>query len=645
MNLLIVESPIKARTIRKHLPGGDWQVLASGGHVRDLPSSSLGVYFSGGKNRQVLFDFKEIQARSGYMDRIRQVASSASKVYLGTDPDREGEAIAWHVSRMLGSAGSTAQRVSFNAVTASAIRQSLESPRSINMAVVNASLARRAVDRIIGYRVSPLATAALRGSASDHFYGVGRVSAGVLAILRNQSAKTMFADIRRGYGIQAAYTNGVMASCSRSFLNKTAVSEALGRVGGAGSSHYLTQAKRGSRIIQASPPLTTARMIRSASKLMGWSGEKTMSVAQELYHGGRITYPRTDSVAVSEEGLAIARGYIGETFGPEYLGKNLFEADSPYAQEAHECIRPTQLGPFSSEDEGALLLSVIQAHFIASQMSPAQIECGEYEIRTEGLPFEAKVEKLVFDGHLRMLPDGASLLGVSGPILTTPQPLDLLKASITELREVIPVYDEAALVGDMERLGVGRPSTYASSISNVLKQGYSFRNGSKDKSQDNPGQLPIELDERGDRLIDWLQERFRFLSDLNFSREIEERLDRIARSCSDGLAERDALIRDVYDRVEEAIGQISPRDESPEASVWASFAAWEPSETGTDVLKPARDSSDTDEAAVLGAVQGSGASTKSASLQELSNLAAALLKSSAKNFDSWPQKSSLAATS
>lgn len=541
MNLLVVESPVKAKTIASFLDG-DWKALSTRGHFRDLPGKdSIGVYRSGDT---ILFDFQALPVKSRYMDQIRKEAGAASRICIATDPDREGEAIAWHVSRML--ASRSCERISFNAVVKSSVRRAIEHPRRIDTGLVDAYLARRAIDRVIGYRLSPMATAQLRIHEADPPYSVGRVQCGALAVAGKITA-TIQARVER-FAVRALYRNGIEATHTVRFRDREAARKTMLRLS-ANAYHYIKNAKISERASCAPPPYTTATLIKSCCRLLGWEAEKCMAVAQRLYETGRITYPRTDSVLVSPEGVELARNYISSAFGPEFISDNTF-ASSVFAQDAHECIRPTELPSIPHEDDECRLLhEIVRTRFVACQMAHARFRDHDYEIIGSGLPLEAGATRLLFPGHLRAVAGPAEMARLdTGEIIDRPRVVILKKALVRKLQaDEAELFDEAALVEAMEKLGIGRPSTYASTLSTLFKRGYCRKKFQEKKET-------MEVTERGERLLEWLGRTYPFISDPNFTGEIERDLDSIAK----GKIQRDELIRRVWDRIERAVAGNAP---------------------------------------------------------------------------------------
>jgi DNA topoisomerase I len=491
-NVVIVESPAKAKTIGKYL-GKDYRVEASAGHVRDLPQKELGVDIEHGFKPEYVVP----RAKARVVKTLRDAVKKAETVFMATDLDREGEAIAWHLCEALGLAPDGVQRVVFNEITKSAITEAFSQPGRINMNKVQAQEARRVLDRLVGYKLSPLLWKKVAKGLS-----AGRVQSVAVRLVVEREREI------RNFKTEEYWTVGAMLSRTgedREF--KAQVAEVDGqkfRPGDAtvarGTSDRLRRAAysvRGvtSKSVQekAPPPFITSDLQRTASTRLGFSTSRTMSTAQQLYQGmelgaegsvALITYMRTDSYHVAPAALDAARGFIQTTYGPEYLPeKPMYFASKGRAQEAHEAIRPTDVNrtPESVnqylDNDAARLYELIWNRFIASQMKPAVWSVTDVDIEAASAEIKALLKSrgrvLAYDGHTRVtgvrLGEGEQQL----PALAQGDALDLKRLEETQhFTQPPPRYSEASLVRQLESEGIGRPSTYASIISTIQERGY-----------------------------------------------------------------------------------------------------------------------------------------------------------------------------
>ena len=552
MNLVIVESPTKAKALQGFL-GHGYRVLASMGHIRDLPTKELGV--------DVDHDFRptyHLRRGAGkVVKRLKEAAEEAYAVYLATDPDREGEAIAWHIVRAINSAlkGKDVRRVTFHEITPQAVKAALSAPGSLDMNLVHAQQARRVLDRLVGYQVSPILWKAVRGRKG---LSAGRVQTVALRLVVERDREieafvpveywTLEAELSKVDDDRRFRARLVRVGREKPSLateaDALAVVEAL-----EGADYRVLQVKRQRKSRRPYPPYTTSTLQQDGANRLGWSASKTMEVAQELYEGvelpgegvvGLITYMRTDSTHVAEQAQQEARQVIARYWGERYLPERppTYKTRAKVAQEAHEAIRPTssQRTPRSLREhltpDQAKLYELIWRRFIASQMKPAVYNVTTVDVTTaqggRDLPyiFRASGRELVFDGFLKVYQvkekKPAEEEGAAGqilPPLTRGEPL-VLHGLFPEqhFTKPPPHFTEAALIKELERQGIGRPSTYAGIVRTIVKRGYVERR--------RKALLATEL---GFAVCDFLVEQFPDLFAVGFTAQMEEDLDRIAR--------------------------------------------------------------------------------------------------------------------
>ena len=485
--LIIVESPAKARTLKRFL-GESYDVRASMGHVRDLPERELAVDVDHG----FLPKYVVVESRQQTIRDLKKAARSGREVILASDPDREGEAIAWHLSEVLDL--SDAKRIEFHEITSEAVRRALEHPRPIDMKRVQAQQARRVVDRLVGYRLSPFLWAKVQKGI-----GAGRVQSVALRLVCDREGEI------RAFKTEESWT--IDATLSRSEGERTFVARLHRRSGAPetrlelkteedarsvlkeleGGRYTVAGVERKQRSKSAPPPYITSSLQQDASSRLRFAPKRAMRLAQELYEGielgaegstGLITYMRTDSTRISAEAEAKVRGWIGRSFGDRYLGKPRVEKARPGAQEAHEAIRPTDparrpedVRAFLSNDQHRLY-ELIWRRFVASRMAPAIYNSTQAEIETGALIFRATGSVLGFDGFYRVWerdedPDGEL------PDLQEGDPLRLHELKPEQhFTQPPPRYTEATLIKELEERGIGRPSTYASIVATIQDHGY-----------------------------------------------------------------------------------------------------------------------------------------------------------------------------
>ena len=575
-NLVIVESPAKAKTIEGYL-GKDFVVKSSFGHVRDLAKKGTAIDIENNfaPQYEVSADKKQVVAE------LKKLAKSAEIVWLATDEDREGEAISWHLYETLGLKPESTKRITFNEITKSAITRAIENPRNINTELVNAQQARRVLDRLVGFELSPVLWRKVRPSLS-----AGRVQSVAVRLIVEREKEINEFKPTPFFKVQGYFTKG--SDQLKADLNKQFDSEK-------DSKSFLEQCKSADfkvedvskKPAQKSPsaPFTTSTLQQEASLKLGFSVSRTMSVAQRLYEAGRITYMRTDSVNLSDTARSGAKAEIEKAYGKEYSSPKNYSNKNSNAQEAHEAIRPTDFSLHSVEAESdeQRLYELIWKRAIASQMSKAKLERTTIKISADGLSnyFQAKGEVIVFDGFLRVYLESkiddeeeddatADLL----PAVSVGDALNRETVTITErFTRHAPRYVEASLVKKLEELGIGRPSTYAPTISTIQKRGYVEK---REKDGEERNYIVLTLDgqdiknetkseivgrERNKLLptdigivvTEFLSEHFGRIMDYNFTAKVEEEFDEIAQ----GLKEWTAMIQDFYtpfhDNVEDTL--------------------------------------------------------------------------------------------
>lgn len=525
--LVIVESPSKAKTIGKYL-GGSYKVIASVGHVRDLPKSKLGIDIENNFDPQYI----PIRGKGDVIKELKKEAKKASKVYLATDPDREGEAISWHLAFLLGIDTNAPCRIVFNEITKTTIKDAIKHPRNIDVSLVDAQQARRVLDRLVGYQISPLLWRKVRKGLS-----AGRVQSAALKILcdRENEIKafipkeywTITAAFKKGKGFTAKLTeqNGKKLIIENKEQNDTILSALKG---GQYRVESLVPKERSKRPYA---PFTTSSMQQEASTKLNFNTKKTMMIAQQLYEGveikgqgtvGLITYLRTDSVRISDEAKGAAAEYIEGKYGKQYHANNVFSNKKKDIQDAHEAIRPSviTLDPDtikeSLSNDQFKLYRLIWCRFMASQMAAAKFDNLQLEIKNGDYSFKTTGSKLTFDGYQRVYKEAIDddkdrIL----PPLEVGEILDLDKINGEQNFTQPPSrYTEASLVKELEEKNIGRPSTYAPIVGTLTERKY--------VSREKKTLIPTEL---GFLVTGLMEEYFKEIVDVNFTAEMEDKLD------------------------------------------------------------------------------------------------------------------------
>ncbi|MCL2810929.1 MAG: type I DNA topoisomerase [Clostridia bacterium] len=536
--LVIVESPAKARTIARFL-GRGYKVEASNGHIRDLPKSQMGIDIENGFTPKYI----TIRGRGDILDKIRKEARGATKIYLATDPDREGEAISWHLAQILGVDPAEPCRVVFNEITAKVVKNAVKNPRPIDMELVNAQQARRLVDRLVGYKISPLLWMKIKKGLS-----AGRVQsvATRLIVDREQEIDAFIPEEYWDIGATAMIgTGGKGQRCAVRFVGLDGKkAELKSQADSDGAKARIEAAKLTVMAVKPSerkknpaPPFTTSNLQQEAARKLGYTTAKTMRIAQELYEGvdvgksdvhGLISYIRTDSVRVSDEAQSEARAAIAERYGPEYVPAqpNVYKGRKT-AQDAHEAIRPTELSLLPDQLKAALtkeqynLYKLVYNRFLASQMTPAIFETLTLDIAGDGVSFRFYGEQKRFPGFTAVYEEGTDeeveQVETTLPKANPGDPVALSDiACVQHFTQPPPRYTEASLVRALEEKGIGRPSTYAPTISTILARGYVVREKKR--------LFPTEL---GEMVTGLMEQYFQDIVDVEFTAGLEEQLDTV----------------------------------------------------------------------------------------------------------------------
>jgi DNA topoisomerase-1 len=559
--LIIVESPAKARTVERFL-GKGYKVEASQGHIRDLPKSQLGVDVE----NDFAMKYITIRGRGEILARIRKEAKNASKVYLATDPDREGEAISWHLAEILGIDPKSSCRIEFHEVTSKAVKNAIKSARAVDMDRVDAQQARRALDRLVGYQISPLLWVKVRKGLS-----AGRVQsvATAMVVRREQEIDAFipeeFWDVhgaaqlpsQKGKKLTAQITLSAIDGKKCELGSEAEANKAVKRMESA--DFKVSSVKSGEKHKNPAPPFTTSSLQQEASRKLNFTTLRTMQVVQQLYEGidlkkegtqGLVTYIRTDSVRVSEEAVSAARTLIPERFGVEYLPEKPNEYKGRQnAQDAHEAIRPTDVNrtPDSVKEslsrEQYMLYRLIYNRFISSQMTPAKYQTISMELSGNGVTARYYGEHKSFQGFTVIYEeDSDDEAGVKDTQLPQLSVGDKVAVSgvegIQHFTQPPARYTEASLVRALEEKGIGRPSTYAPTITTILARGYVAREKKR--------LFPTEL---GKTTTALMEQYFAKIVDTDFTAEMESDLDKVA----DGSMDWKEVLRVFYPPFEKCL--------------------------------------------------------------------------------------------
>jgi DNA topoisomerase-1 len=568
-NLVIVESPAKAKTIEGYL-GKDFKVLSSIGHIRSIAKKTK----DGTPPIDVKNGFKTVYEidsdKRKTIAELKKAAASAETIWLATDEDREGEAIAWHLCEVLKLDTKKTRRIVFHEITKSAIEEAVKNPRTVDMHLVEAQQARQILDRIVGFELSPVVWQKVPGGKS-----AGRVQSPAVRLLveREREIRAFESDFQ--FKVTAVFEHSgeeIRAELPERFETEAEARAFLESLVNATFAVTNTQKTPGTR--NPAAPFTTSTLQQEANSKLGFSSKSTMQAAQKLYQEGKITYMRTDSVNLSKQAMAAAASFIEQAFGKQYVKVRAFKTKSASAQEAHEAIRPTDMARevASGNEYDQKLYTLIRNRTLASQMAPAQLERTEITISISGQSrtFVAKGEVITFDGFLRVY--GRNKEDNVLPDLSAGDTLPLGSVTARQTFARPPArYTEGSLVKKLEELGIGRPSTYATIISTIQTRGYVERGMSEGterdiielaltaKSSDVERQIITEKTgadkgklvptPAGELIADFLDNHFNEIVDYGFTANIENHLDRIA----DDKLERNKLLEEFYGPFHERI--------------------------------------------------------------------------------------------
>ena len=564
--LVIVESPAKAKTIHKFL-GANYEVIASNGHVRDLPKSQMGI--------DIEHDFEPkyitIRGKGEVLAKLRKEVKKAAKAYLATDPDREGEAISWHLSKALNLEGKNYARITFNEITKQAVKSSLKEAREIDMNLVDAQQARRVLDRMVGYKISPLLWAKIKRGLS-----AGRVQSVALRLICDREEE-ISAFIPEEFWSLSSF---LKADGSKKPLEAKLVGDENGKLeirskeevdkimaDLEGADYVIDSIKKGERSKKAPLPFTTSTLQQDASRKLNFSTQKTMRLAQQLYEGvdikgkgtiGLITYLRTDSVRISEGADQACKEYIEQQYGQQYVASNEggSKTSNQKIQDAHEAIRPTDvtLSPVLLKEELSRdlfrLYQLIYNRFLASRMKPAVYETTTVKIKASSYFFNVSASKLAFDGFM-------SVYNIDNEKAEA----NLLLKSIDEntkrtfeefdakqhFTQPPAHYTEALLVKTLEELGIGRPSTYAPTITTILARRYIVKENKN-----------LYVTELGEAVNSMMKKAFPSIVDVNFTANLESLLDKV----EEGVVNWKTVVENFYPDLEEAVQKAQQELES-----------------------------------------------------------------------------------
>ena len=565
-NLVIVESPAKAKTIQKFL-GKSYKVIASNGHVRDLPKSTLGI--------DVENDFEPkyitIRGKGDILAQLRKEVKKADKVYLATDPDREGEAISWHLMHALKLENKKTYRITFNEITKNAVKSSIKNAREIDMNLVDAQQARRALDRVVGYRISPLLWAKVKRGLS-----AGRVQSVALRIIADREEEINAFIPEEYWSLDACLkVKGERKPLTAKFYgtadekmtihSEKEVNQILAEL--EHEDYYVENVKKGERLKKAPVPFTTSTMQQEASNALNFATQKTIRIAQQLYEGitikgsgtvGLITYLRTDSTRISEEADALAKSYIAENYGEEYVGSGSTTAkDDKKIQDAHEAIRPTDITRTPAMVKESLsrdqfrLYQLIWKRFVASRMKAAKYETTSVKIGAGKYRFTVAASRIVFEGFRSVYVESGEEKPENNVLLKSLDKDSELSCDHFDKKQHFTQppahYTEASLVRKLEELGIGRPSTYAPTISTIIARRYVAKEGKN-----------LYMTEIGEVVNNIMKESFPAIVDVNFTANMEGLLDCVA----EGKVEWKSVIENFYPDLEAAVKKAEKELES-----------------------------------------------------------------------------------
>ena len=572
-NLVIVESPAKAKTIKKYL-GTNYEVTASMGHLRDLPKSQLGV--------DIENDFEPkyitIRGKGELIAKLKKDAKNSAKVFLATDPDREGEAISWHLANLLSIDPDSQCRITFNEITKTAVKDAITKPRMIDEDLVDAQQARRVLDRIVGYQISPLLWKKVKKGLS-----AGRVQSVATKLIVDREREINAFDEEEYWTIDVGLTNdkgkqpfvakfyGTTPKKKMPLPDEETVKKVTDSL--KNSSYTVFDVVKGEKKRTPAPPFTTSTLQQEASRKLNFTARRTMAAAQQLYEGvdikgsgsvGLITYMRTDSLRISAEAQSECRDYISSVYGKEYIPNTPRQYKSrKSAQDAHEAIRPTSMQYSPEAVRESLkpdlykLYRLIWNRFLSSQMSNAVLDTVQADIKSDEYILKASGSNVRFNGFMAVYVEGQDREEEKEGKIPNIEPGQSLKLRDIDPKQHFtqppPRYTEASLVKAMEEDGIGRPSTYAPTITTITSRGYVAKDGK--------ALYPTEL---GTIVTELMEQYFTDIVDVEFTANMEEKLDRV----EDGKTEWKTIIRDFYtpfektlSAAEEAIGNVEIKDE------------------------------------------------------------------------------------
>lgn len=570
--LVIVESPAKAKTIERYL-GKNYTVRASNGHVRDLPKSQMGVDVDNNYEPKYI----TIRGKGEKLKELRKEAKKAEKIYLAADPDREGEAIAWHLAHALKVDETSDCRVVFNEITKDAIKESFKQPRKIDYDLVDAQQARRILDRLVGYNISPLLWKKIKKGLS-----AGRVQSVAVKMINDREKEIKAFKPEEYWSIEAQFLKDKEEFTGKFYgvdgkklelKNETEVKEITNKL--TEDAFTITKVNKRERRRNPAKPFITSSLQQEAARKLNFRARKTMMTAQQLYEGidlgrkaggitGLITYMRTDSTRISDTAISEAARYIEDKYGKEYLGPKQKKKQQEGAQDAHEAVRPTSVLIEPSSIKDALsndqykLYKLIYERFLASQMAPAVMDTMTVHLNNNGVEFRATGSKIKFKGFMKVYVEGTD----NNKKETESFLPDLNEGEKVTTKDIKPNqhftqppprYTEATLVGTMEKQGLGRPSTYAPTLETIQRRGY--------VKLDNRRFVPTEL---GEIVVDVLVEYFPEITNVDFTADMETQLD----SVEVGEEEWKKIIDDFYqdfrprlEKAEEEMATIEIKDE------------------------------------------------------------------------------------
>lgn len=553
--LVIVESPAKAKTIKKFL-GANYEVHASNGHVRDLPKSQMGI--------DIEHDYEPkyitIRGKGDLLAKLRKEVKKADKVYLATDPDREGEAISWHLSQTLRLEEKDSSRISFNEITKNAVKASIKQAREIDMDLVNAQQARRILDRMVGYQISPLLWSKIKRGLS-----AGRVQSVALRIICdredeiNAFVPEEYWNLEAEFELKGKKKPLVAKLTKKDIHSEQEMNEILNALNNA--VFTAKEIKKSERVRKAPLPFTTSTLQQESAKALNYSTQKTMQLAQQLYEGidvkghgtiGLITYLRTDSVRISDEADQAVKQYIKEKYGENFVAmEDNIGRSGKKIQDAHEAIRPTYVELDPSDIKASLsrdqyrLYQLIWKRFVASRMQPAKYETNTIKIEANGYRFSASTSKIIFEGFMSVYTpeEEANDNSVNFESLHEGDQLEMLQLNQSQHFTQPPAhYTEASLVKTLEELGIGRPSTYAPTITTIIARRYIAKENKN-----------LYVTELGEAVNNIMKCAFASIVDVNFTANLESLLDCV----EDGTVNWKTIVSNFYPDLEEAVVNAS----------------------------------------------------------------------------------------